>query len=73
MTNLFFNYTFKGEKYLRGTRIRFAINSLFDQHNIVSVVPFSTKSNAPVAGRRSNAVARTERLGDRDVRLCAEW
>jgi iron complex outermembrane receptor protein len=50
VTNLFFNYTFKGENYLRGTKIRFAINNLFDQHNIVGVVPFSTKSNAPSPG-----------------------
>jgi iron complex outermembrane receptor protein len=50
VTNLFFNYTFKGENYLRGTKIRFAINNLFDQHNIVGVVPYSTKSNAPSPG-----------------------
>jgi len=50
VTNLFFNYTFKGDNYLRGTKIRFAINNLFDQHNIVGVAPFSTKSNAPSPG-----------------------
>lgn len=50
VTNLFFNYTFKGDNHLRGTRLKFAINNLFDQHNIVGVVPFSTKSNAPAPG-----------------------
>jgi iron complex outermembrane receptor protein len=50
VTNLFFNYTFRGDTYLRGTKIRFGINNLFNQHNIVGVVPFSTKSNAPAPG-----------------------
>jgi iron complex outermembrane receptor protein len=50
VTNLFINYTIKSESRLRGTKIRFAINNLFDQHNIVGVVPFSTKSNAPSPG-----------------------
>ncbi len=50
VTNLFVNYTFKGDTYLRGTKVRFAINNLFDQHNIVGVVPFSTKSNGPAPG-----------------------
>jgi iron complex outermembrane receptor protein len=50
VTNLFFNYTFKGDTYLRGTKLRFGINNLFDQHNIVGVVPFSSKSNADAPG-----------------------
>jgi iron complex outermembrane receptor protein len=50
VTNLFINYTFKGDNALRGTKIRFGINNLFDQHSIVGVVPFSTKSNAPAPG-----------------------
>jgi len=50
VTNLFINYTFKGESSLRGTKIRFGINNLFDQHNIVGVAPASTKSNAPAPG-----------------------
>jgi iron complex outermembrane receptor protein len=50
VTNLFFNYTFKGDTSLRGSKLRFAINNLFDQHNIVGVAPFSTKSNAPSPG-----------------------
>jgi len=35
---------------LRGTKIRFAVNNLFDQHNIVGVAPASTKSNVPAPG-----------------------
>jgi iron complex outermembrane receptor protein len=50
VTNLFFNYTFRGDTYLRGTKLRFGINNLFNQHNIVGVSPFSTKSNAPAPG-----------------------
>jgi iron complex outermembrane receptor protein len=50
VTNLFVNYTFKGDTYLRGTKVRFGINNLLDQHNIVGVVPASTKSNAPAPG-----------------------
>jgi len=50
VSNLFLNYTFRGDSYLRGTKIRFAINNLFDQHNIVGVNAFSSKSNAPAPG-----------------------
>lgn len=50
VTNLFFNYTVKGESFLRGTKVRLAINNLFDDHSVVGVVPFSTKSNAPTPG-----------------------
>ena len=50
VTNLFINYTFKGDSSLRGTKIRFAINNLFDQHSIVGVVPFSKNSNAASPG-----------------------
>src|SRR5262249_8742246 len=50
VTNLSVNYTFKGDTYLRGTKIRFGINNLFNQHSIVGVSPFSSKSNAPAPG-----------------------
>ena len=43
-------YTFKSDNYLRGTKIRFGINNLLNQHNIVGVAPASTKSNAPAPG-----------------------
>jgi len=50
VTNAFINYTFRGDSYLRGTKVRFAVNNLFDQHNIVGVAPASTKSNVPAPG-----------------------
>ncbi|HJZ97983.1 MAG TPA: TonB-dependent receptor, partial [Candidatus Solibacter sp.] len=50
VTNMYINYTIRGDSYLRGTKIRFGINNLFDQHNIVGVNPFSTKSNVPAPG-----------------------
>jgi len=50
VTNLYANYTFKGEGHFRGTKLRFGINNLFDQHSIVGVVPFSTTSNQPAPG-----------------------
>ncbi len=37
ITNLFFNYTFKGDTALRGTKLKFGINNLFDQHSITGV------------------------------------
>ncbi len=50
VTNLFLNYTFRGESALRGTKIRLAINNLLNQHSIVGVVPATTASNLPAAG-----------------------
>ena len=50
VTNVYLNYTIRGHSYLRGTKIRFGVNNLFDQHNIVGVVPFSTASNKPAPG-----------------------
>jgi iron complex outermembrane receptor protein len=50
VTNLFVNYTIRGDSYLRGTKIRFGINNLFNQHSIVGVAPASTKSNLPAPG-----------------------
>jgi len=50
VTNLCLNYTVRGESYLRGTKIRFGVTNLFDQHNIVGVVPFSAAGNQPAPG-----------------------
>jgi iron complex outermembrane receptor protein len=50
VVNAFVNYTIKGDSYLRGTKIRLAVNNLFDNHAITGVNPFSTKSNAPAPG-----------------------
>ena len=50
VTNVYLNYTIRGDSYLRGTKIRFGVNNIFDQHNIVGVVPFSTASDKPAPG-----------------------
>src|SRR5436305_12998503 len=47
VTNAFVNYTFRGDTYLRGTKVRFAVNNLFDQHNITGINGASSKSNVP--------------------------
>ncbi len=39
ITNLFFNYTVKQKSWLRGTKLRFGVTNLFDQHNIIAVTP----------------------------------
>ena len=49
VTNLFFNYTVRGASFMRGSKIRFAINNLFDDHSIVGVAPFN-KNSAPSPG-----------------------
>jgi iron complex outermembrane receptor protein len=36
-TNLFLNYTIKGESEFNQTKIRLSVNNLFDKHNIVGV------------------------------------
>lgn len=50
VTNVFMNYTFRNDSFMRGTKIRFAINNLLDEHNIVGVVPGSKKTNVPGPG-----------------------
>lgn len=39
VTNLFLNYTVRGDSHLTGTKIRFGMNNLFDTRNITSVNP----------------------------------
>ncbi len=50
ITNLFFNYTIKQESWLRGTKLRFGVTNLFDQHNIIGVTPASSKTSLPQPG-----------------------
>lgn len=50
ITNLFFNYTLKESSHFRGTKLRFGVTNLFDQHNIIAVTPASTKSNLAAPG-----------------------
>jgi len=50
ITNLYLNYTIKGENRFAETKFRLTFNNLFDQHSIVGVTAASTKSNAPDPG-----------------------
>ena len=45
ITNLYINYTVKGASYLRGSKIRFAINNLLDRHSITGVTAASTATS----------------------------
>jgi iron complex outermembrane receptor protein len=46
VVNFFANYSVKGQSWLRGSKIRFAVNNLFDDHSIVGVNP-GTALNTP--------------------------
>ena len=48
LTNVFVNYTIKNASRLRGTKVQFAVNNLFNSHNIVGVTP-ATAATAAVA------------------------
>jgi iron complex outermembrane receptor protein len=50
VANLFFNYTVRGDSWLRGTKFRFGLNNLQNNHNIVGVNAASSASNAPAPG-----------------------
>jgi iron complex outermembrane recepter protein len=46
LTNVFVNYTVKNASLFRGTRIQFAVNNLFNSHNIVGVTPAVAATSA---------------------------
>jgi iron complex outermembrane receptor protein len=50
IANVFFNFTVRGDSWLRGTKFRFGINNLQNNHNIVGITAASTKSNVPSPG-----------------------
>jgi iron complex outermembrane receptor protein len=50
ISNLYLNYTIRGESRFSETKLRLTFNNLFDKHNIVAVTPASTKTNAPAPG-----------------------
>jgi iron complex outermembrane receptor protein len=56
-TNLYVNYTIKGDSYLRGSKIRFSINNLMDHHSITGVTAASTASSLPAAGDQLQLLA----------------
>jgi len=39
LTNVFLNYTINNASRLRGTKVQFGVNNLFNSHNIVGVTP----------------------------------
>jgi len=40
LTNFFVNYTIKSSSALRGSKVMFGVNNLFNSHNVVGVTPF---------------------------------
>jgi iron complex outermembrane receptor protein len=42
VTNIFVNYTIKNASFLRGSKLGFSVNNLFDNHNIVAITPGTT-------------------------------
>ena len=48
--NVYVNYTVRGDSYLRGTKFRFGVNNIANNHAIVGVNPASTASNLPAPG-----------------------
>jgi iron complex outermembrane receptor protein len=51
ISNVYFNYTIRGESTrFAQTRLKVAINNVFDQHSVVGVTPNSSQTNAPDPG-----------------------
>jgi iron complex outermembrane recepter protein len=50
ITNMYLNYTIKGDSRFSETKFRLTFNNLFDQHYIVGIKPASTASSAPAPG-----------------------
>jgi iron complex outermembrane receptor protein len=47
ISNLYLNYTIKGENRFAETKFRLTVNNVFDQHNVIAVTPASTATVAP--------------------------
>jgi iron complex outermembrane receptor protein len=50
MTNLFLNYTVRNASRFDGTKLRLSVNNLTDSHNIIGVIPASTKTSVASPG-----------------------
>ena len=50
ISNVFVNYTFRGNSLLSRSKLKFGINNLSNTHAITGVSPASSKSNLPAAG-----------------------
>ncbi len=46
LTNFFANYTLRNAGRFRGTKVQFAVNNLFNSHNVVGVTPFTAPTAA---------------------------
>ena len=57
ITNLFVNYALKGASRFAQTKIKLAVNNLFNDQNIVGVNPASTKTSVPAPGDVLNIMA----------------
>ncbi len=65
LTNLFVNYTVRSSSHLRGTSIQFAVNNLFNSHNLVGLTPFMAAT--PAAHFVPNALDRLNLLPGRSI------
>ncbi len=63
ITNAFFNYTMKGESRWKGTKLRFSLNNLFDQHNITGVTPGATRAADTLTLMAGRAISVTATFG----------
>ena len=76
LTNVFVNYTIKNTSYLRGTKIQFAVNNLFNSHNVVGVTPaMRPPRTVPFVRERRRSVEsspRAQLFDHHDRRLRAE-
>jgi iron complex outermembrane receptor protein len=58
LTNFFINYTVKGASFLRGSKIGFGVDNLFDNKNVVGITPFTaataTAAYVPNGGDQLN-------------------
>ena len=57
ITNLFANYTIGGSSMFAKTKVRLAVNNLFDDHSILGVNPAATKTSVAAPGDVLNIMA----------------
>jgi iron complex outermembrane receptor protein len=50
ITNMYLNYTLKGESEFSNTKIKLSVNNLFNRHSIVGETPASTQTSAAAPG-----------------------
>ena len=50
ITNLYLNYTIKGQSEFSNTKIKLSVNNLFNKQSIVGITPAATTTAVPAAG-----------------------